>query len=82
MSVEYKISKTLNGYANRAAERLFQRPDSFNEILPDPFDNFMVWRESVLDLKNVDSEKVILRITHEDQVFVLIWNKPEEPHHG
>jgi hypothetical protein len=81
MMEEYKISKTLLGNANHAAELLAQRPDLINMVLPEPLDNFVVWREGFLDLAIVDPDKVILKITHEAQCFVLIWNKPEEPHH-
>ncbi len=78
----YKVSKTPLGNANHAAELLAQSPDLINMVIPEPLDNFVVWREGFLDLGTVDPDKVILTITHEAQGFVLIWNKPEEPHHG
>lgn len=82
LETTYRVSKKLRLEANNAVEILLKNSKLVKKVLPDPLDNFVVWRGSVLDLSSIDPEKVILTITYDDQQFILIWNKPEDPHHG
>lgn len=81
MTVESKISKGLANAAQKAVVLLAEMSDPSLPLLA-PLDNFVVWRAEFLDLNSIDPEKIIWEITYAGQEFVLIWNKPEDPHHG
>ncbi len=76
---EKKLSKTLLGNANHVVELLAQQEGEDMMALPEPFDSYQVWRESVASQSaNFMSDDVIYRVRYEDEGYLMVCTKEED----